>query len=75
MLHPWRGRVTSLDGSQESVTQGCLLLKDAQAGALRGQGATWLRSRCPAGKHASGPFLSIGQMAALCFVCLIFQSE
>lgn len=25
-------------------------------------------------KHASGPFLSMGQMAALCFVCLIFQS-
>lgn len=38
-----------------------------------GQGATCLRSQCPAGKHASEPFLSIGQMAALCFVCLIFQ--
>lgn len=67
-LFGWKPRVSH-------TLHGCLLLKDAQTGALCGQGATWLRSQCPAGKHASEPFLSIGQMAALCFVCLILSRD
>lgn len=64
-----------MDGSQESVThcRAVLLLKDAQAVTLPGQGATWLPSRSPAGRLASGPCLSIGQMVTFCFVCLIFH--
>lgn len=53
--------------------QGCLFLRDAQVAALRGQGAIWLRSQCSAGEQGSRPFLSIGQMVALCFVCLILR--
>lgn len=69
-----QGHLYGWEPGVSHTLQGCLLLKDAQAGALRGQGATWLRSLCPAGKHASGPFLSIGQMATLCF-CLFDFSQ
>lgn len=64
-----QGHLFGREPGVSHILQGCLLLRDAQAGGLCGQGATWLRSQCPAGKHALGPFLSIGQMAALVF-CL-----
>lgn len=61
-------RVTSLDSKGQlfgwtagvSLMQHDLLRRDA---ALRGQGATWLQSQCPAGEQGLGPFLSIGQIA------------
>lgn len=52
----------------QSRTAGLFVVEDCTGWGLRGQGATWLRSQCRAGRHASGPLLSIGQMAALCLL-------
>lgn len=70
-----QGQLFGMEPGVGHPLQACLLLKDAQAGPLRGHGATRQLSLCPAWKPASGPFQAIVQMATLCFLCAILSIQ